>query len=150
MVSRAQKLRRRQHRKEKKRQRAQERGSEFAQTGDILVVDPPGAAKMSEALSALVEPEWNCCQDEEAMRQLLTIGIAAWNAALMKGAERRAFLSGLAGAFPAELRQDFTQIVEPFIRRKEELFPHIHRPILSFELTWQSGNPCLYVVSGLA
>ena len=79
MASRSEKLRRRQHRKEKKRQRAQERGSEFAQTGDILVVDPPGAAKMSEALWALVEPEWSSCPDEEAMRQLLTIGIAAWN-----------------------------------------------------------------------
>jgi hypothetical protein len=105
---------------------------------------------MSEALWALVEPEWSGCPDEEAMRKLLAIGIAAWNAALMKGAERRAFLARLAEAFPAELRQDFTQIVEPFIRRKEELFPHIHRPIFSFELTWQSGNPYLFVVSGLA
>jgi hypothetical protein len=150
MTSRAEKLRRRQHRKDKKRRRAQSPGSESAPFRDILVVDPPGAAKMSEALLALVEPEWNLCSDEEAMRKLLTLGVAAWNAALMKGAKRSAFLEELAQGFPTEARHEFMQVVEPLIHRKEKLFPHIQRPILSFELTWPSGEPYLSVISGLA
>ena len=84
------------------------------------------------------------------MRKLLTIGIAAWNAALMKRTERTAFLEDLAQNFPAEARQEFMQVVEPFIHRKEQLFPHIQRPILGFELTWNSGEPYLSVISGLA
>src|SRR5439155_17502762 len=64
MTSRTEKLRRRQHRKDKKSRRAPHQGAEFAPSGDLLVVNPPGAAKMSEALHALVEPAWNRCQDE--------------------------------------------------------------------------------------
>jgi hypothetical protein len=149
MASRAEKLRRRQHRKEKKRRRAQERETEFAPADDFLVVEPPGAVRMSEVLLELVEPEWSGYQDEAAMRGLLTIAMAAWNAALMNGAERMDFLAGLADAFPSGLRREFAQTVELFIRRKEELFPDIDRPILGFELTWRSGNPCLFVMSGL-
>jgi hypothetical protein len=150
MTSRAEKLRRRQQRKDKKRRRAPSLGSKIAPLRDILVVEPPGAAKMSEALWALVEPDWNLCSDEEAMRKLLTLGVAAWNAALLKGTKRSAFLENVAQAFPAEARQEFMQIVERFIHRKEKLFPHIQRPLLSFELTWPSGEPYLTVISGLA
>lgn len=151
MASRAEKLRRRQHRKEKKHRRAPGLGSKVAPSRGMLVVNPPGAAKMSEALMALVEPDWDLCQDEEAMRKLLTLGLAAWNAALRKGTERIAFLEELAQSFPVELRQEFMQVVEPLIQRKEKLFPHIRRPIYSFELTWDSGRgPYLTVLSGLA
>ena len=150
MASRAEKLRRRQHRKDKKHRPAQSLGSEIAPFRNIVVVDPPGAAKMSEALSALVEPEWHLCPDEEAMRKLLTVGMAAWNAALVTGTERSALLESLAQEFPAESRQEFLQVIEPFIHRKEKLFPDIQRPILSFELTWASGKPYLTVLSGLA
>jgi hypothetical protein len=149
MASRTEKLRRRQHRKDKKRG-ARGPGSELARSGNVLTVNPPGAAKMSEALHDLVEPEWNRCQDEVAMRKLLTLGVAAWNAALIEGAERTAFLEHLAESLPIELRQDFKHVLEPLIRRKKELFPHIQRPILSFELTWPSGKPYLMVISGLA
>ena len=125
--------------------------SEFAQTGGRLIFNPPDAAKMSEALFALVEPEWDSCPDREAMRQLLILGVAAWNAAVMKGTARSDFLEGLAERFPSELREHYLkEVIEPLIRRKEKMFPHIHRPILSFELTWPSGEPYLTVLSGLA
>jgi len=98
----------------------------------------------------LVEPEWHRCPNEGAMQKLLTLGVAAWNAALMQGAKRTTFLDELAHTIPTDLRQDFKEVVEPFIRRKEEIFPHIRRPILSFELTWlASGKPYLSVLSGL-
>src|SRR5262249_52787463 len=132
MTSRSDKLRRRQHRKDKKRRRARQSGPEF---GDMVVFEPLGMAKMSEALWALVEPAWDEVPDEDGLNKLLTLGVAAWNAALVQGTERTALLESLAATFPAELRPDFLSIIEPFIRRKEELFPHIQRPILGFELT---------------
>lgn len=150
MASRTEKLRRRQHRKEKKRQRARQPGSYVAKPQDLLVFDPPGAIKMSEVLLALVEPEWEECADEEAIEKLLNLGVAAWNVALMKGSERASLLDSLAQTFPVEVRQDFIQVIEPLIRRKEELFPRLQRPILSFQLTRRpSGEPYLQVISGL-
>src|SRR5438128_6850064 len=73
MASRAEKVRRRQRRKDKKR-RGSFAGLEFAPSGPILVFDPPDKVKMSEVLSALLDPEWHECRDEEALRKLLTLG----------------------------------------------------------------------------
>jgi hypothetical protein len=151
MATRTEKLRRRQHRKEKRRRRFSGPVSEFTRSGDIqLIVDSPFAVKMSEVLISLIQPEWEGCANEEEMRKLLTIGAAAWNVALLKRAERAAFTERLALAIPIELRQDFKLVLEPLISRKEQMFPQIRRPIISFELTrLPSGKPYLRVISGL-
>jgi hypothetical protein len=148
MASRAEKLRRRQNRKDKNRRQAQGPTWHVASPHRI-VVNPPGREKMSEALVALVQPEWDSCQSEEAMKKLLTIGIVAWNAALRTGEERTALLEETAASLPAEVRGD-REIVEVYIRRKEELFPKNKRPMFDFELSWRSGNPHNQVLSGLA
>src|SRR5579871_5715906 len=148
MSSRSYKRRQRQHRKDKKRRRARHPGPGL---GNFVVVEPPGMAKMSDALWALVEPDYDGSSDDDRLRKLLTLGSAAWNAALVQGAERTALLEHLAETLPEESRPEFLAVIEPFIRRKEKLFPHIQRPILSFDLTWlPSGEPYLSVVSGLA
>lgn len=150
-MSRSEKVRRRQQRKEKKRRGESPLAAESARPGEVRVIrTPPGMSRMSEVLAALVEPEWDLCKDEEAYRKLLTLGLIAWNAALKHGAKRTSFLADMAQTVPSELRQDFYQIVEPLILRKEKLFPHIHRPILDFDLrTRASGEPYLSVVSGM-
>lgn len=150
MATRAEKLRRRQHRKDKKRKSESPAGSWFARSKPTVVVNPRGQVKMSDVLHTLVEPEWHACKDEDAMNKLLTLGMVAWNAANLKGAKRTALLEDLAQTIPVEIRQEFMEIVQPFIRRKEQLFPHITRPMLSFALTWTSdGDPYIQVVSGL-
>jgi hypothetical protein len=118
--------------------------------GTTLVVDPPGAAKMSEALIALIKPEWDHCRDEEDMKKLLSLGAIAWNAALVPEAEQAAFLQEFAEKVPCEIRQDFVHLVEPLIQRKNELFPHNQRPIIDFELSFPAGKPYVTVISGLA
>jgi len=153
MASRTEKLRRRQHRKDKKHRQIRNPGAERGRPRNLIVVDPPGQVKMSEALHALIEPEWNECADAMAMRKLLTLGQAAWNAALMKGAARTAMIEKLSQTLPIEVRESFRHVIELLILRKEELFPHIQRPILGYELTWPSGpsgEPYLTVLSGLA
>jgi hypothetical protein len=150
MATRVEKLRRRQRRKAKKLQRRAASASYVAQAETLLVVNPRGEIKMSDVLMELIQPEWNTCDTEETMHKLLTLGIAAWNAALLPLDERAAFLDEFATTFPAELRSTFRDVIEPLIRRKEELFPHIERPILSYDLTWLNPhNPHLTVVSGL-
>jgi hypothetical protein len=149
MASRSEKVLRRQRRKEKKRKGKWEVGAAPSRPEVAVVVSPPGATKMSEVLLELIQPEWNeSVADEDSLRKLLTLGAAAWNASLMPAAERRSFLNSFAETLPAELRPDFHEILEPLIRRKEEQFPHIKRPILSFELSWQASYPQLSVMSG--
>lgn len=144
MASRSEKLRRRQRRKEKNGKLAR---SPLFPLGRALVQAPSGA-KMSEMLWALVEPDMDSATDPEQLDKLLTLGVTAWNAAVMKGAKRTTFLDSMAGTFPLEARGQFREIIESLIRRKESQFPHIQRLIFSFNLTWQpSGEPYLQVVS---
>jgi hypothetical protein len=150
MATRAEKLRRRQRRKEKKLHRRAGSASYVAQAENLVVVNPRGEIKMSEVLLDFIQPEWNRCANEDAMQKLLTLGIAAWNAALLPLDKRADFLDDLATSFPADLRSTFLCVIEPLIRRKEKLFPHIKRPILSYSLTWLSADePQLTVLSGL-
>jgi len=150
MATRAEKVRRRQRRKEKKSKPGQGSASYLAPADTRLVINPPGEVKMSEVLMELIQPEWNTCNTEDAMRKLLTLGMAAWNAALLPLDKRTAILDDLAATLPGQLRADFHLVIEPLIRRKEELFPHIRRPMLSYELTWLNPHePHLTVVSGL-
>lgn len=151
MASRSEKLRRRQKRKEKKRKRGSELEVYPSLPNPFVVVNPRGAVKMSEVLWELVKPDFDPSASKDCLRNLLSLGVAAWNASLMKGAERTNLLDTLAETIPAELRQDFYRLIEPLIRRKESLFSHIVRPIISYDLTWlPSGDPHLTVVSGLA
>jgi hypothetical protein len=148
MASRAEKLRRRQHRKDKNRRQALLREADpMAATTRVVVDAPSGAVKMSEVLWALVEPECSGDEDEEQLGKLLTLGVAAWNAGLVQGKKRAEFVDRVAQGFPIELRPDFKRVIEPLVRRKEELFPHIQRAIISFELTWTTGKPHLSVLS---
>jgi hypothetical protein len=150
MAKRAEKLRRRQRRKEKKLKHQHGSPSYAAPMEATVVINPPGKVKMSEVLMEFIRPEWNTCANEEDMRKLLTLGMAAWNAALLPAAKRTASLDELAATLPNELRADFRLVIEPLIRRKEQLFPQIRRPMLSYELTWlPSGDPYLTVMSGL-
>lgn len=106
---------------------------------------------MSDALMALIRPEWNTCANEEAMHKLLTLGMTTWNAALLPLDKCTAMLDDLAATLPSELRADFALVIEPLIRRKEQLFPHVRRPMLSYDLTWlAAGKPYLTVLSGLS
>lgn len=152
MASRSEKLRRRQHRKDKKRRSGgviYQSTPETSSRGDLLVIDAPGQVMMSEVLIELIRPEWGACQDEGAMRRLLTMGMMAWNGALEKGAARTAFVEKMAQAFPDEIREDATVCIEDLIERKERLFPDVQRPIFDYQLTFSAGNAHVNVLSGL-
>ena len=68
-------------------------------------------------------------------RKLLTLGMIGWNAALYTGAKRAEFVGEMARTVPADARTGFADILAMYVRRKEEKFPHIRRPMISFELT---------------
>ena len=150
MATRAVKLRRRQHRKDKKSRPA--RQAQPALSPDFLLIEtPPGKVKMSEALLELLDFEWQQCEDDASLRKLLTIGVAAWNAALVQGLRRTELVEKLAQGLPSAVRQDFRDFVDALIRRKEQLFSANRRPILDFQLTWPAPRqPYVQVISALS
>ena len=115
----------------------------------MMVLAPRGETKMSEVLLEFLEPYSEHWSTEEGFRKLLTVGLVAWNAALLSGSKREQFLQDMVQALPAEVRADMRSIVEEMIRRKETHFAANKRAIIDYQLTMTPSGPHLSVISSL-
>jgi hypothetical protein len=115
----------------------------------MIVVSPPGERKMSEVLLEFLEPYSKHWATEEQFKKLVTVGLVAWNAALMSGRARDDFIEKMAKAVPPELRPEMREIVDEMVRRKEAHFANIRRTIVSFDVTMTPSGPHLSVLSTL-
>ncbi len=121
--------------------------------GSRVVPAPAGQARMSEVLETFVAPYRGLADTEEAFRNLLNLGMLAWNAALLPEDKRRAMLdetlaAGFSRASEAQ-RAQARGLVEDLIRRKEQHFADNQRAIVSFNLTDTGHEYRLFVASTL-
>ena len=109
-------------------------GEEFV---DILE-DPEGQAKMSDVLTAFVEPY----KDEEmtlSQRQsLLGLAVIAWNLALLPKDQRKSALKEiirevLKGEDPL-FQQETREIINEMVAHKDKVFADYQRYIVSYQL----------------
>ena len=150
MTSRADKLRRRQHRKEKKRRHSSHGGPPVLDLGSLRVIhNAPGQVKMSEVLMDLLEPELERCADLPALEKVFNLGVLAWNACLMEESARALMLHDFARGLPSDLREGFFEFVDLITLRKQELYPHLNRPIVGISLSMHGDKPRLDVMSGI-
>jgi hypothetical protein len=147
---------------QRRRQRQARKAAEevFPQSAKLLPPDTkivrsiPGMPKMSDQLTAFVEPYSEVIETDEAIRKLLTVGMVAWNAALKPPAKRPemlgAFLHTFGGA-GTQLAAEFLQIVGALIQRKETdpRFANDRRRMIDFVLTETPSGPHLQVLSAL-
>jgi len=116
---------------------------------DVLVV--PGAingVKMSQVIEQFIEPYI----DEEGtgvgLRALVSVGIIAWNLALLPPLEREAELLAAADRFSDHVQLDLIRFLRELIARKLQHFPEYRRMVMEFTLTDESdGGYYLQVVS---
>ncbi len=141
-------------RKKKKKRKQKQRGRPLRRPvplglppGPTLLVEPPGAKKMSEVLLEFLEPYTEQWRTEEDLRRLLPVAIIVWNAALVSGREREELLQGALDALPPGARQDGRTLLEELIRRKEAHFADNHRLVLDYQLTMRPAGPHLSVIS---
>lgn len=130
----------------------QERGP-ASPSGSRVVRTPAGQEKMSLVLEAFVSPYREVADTEDAFRNLLNLGMLAWNAALLPEDKRSAMLdemleAGFSRASKA-VRARARELVEDLIRRKQQHFADNRRPIVSFELTDTGQEYRLFVASTL-
>jgi hypothetical protein len=121
--------------------------------GNRVVYEPAGVEKMSAVLEDFVEPYRALADTEDGFRNLLNLGMLAWNAALLPEDQRRAMIdemlaAGLSRA-PGEVRARARELVEALVRRKEEHFAANRRMIVSFTLTDRGDDYHLSVASTL-
>jgi hypothetical protein len=151
MAHRSNKQEKRRKREQKKLAKARRKrfpSPEFL-TGGRMTVPPGAEIKMSEVLLEFLEPYSEYWTNEDQFNKLLTVGLVAWNAALLSGSKRNEFIEQMAHTLPADVRQDMRSIVEEMIRRKEAHFARNRRTIFSYELTMTPSGPHLTVLSTL-
>jgi hypothetical protein len=121
--------------------------------GSKVVYEPAGREKMSEVLDDFIEPYSDLADTEDAYRKLLSLGVLAWNAALLPEDQRQAMIdktleAGLTRASGAN-RAQAREFIEMLVRRKQEHFAGNQRAIISFTLSNTADGYHLSVASTL-
>jgi len=145
MSARSKKRRLRRHQHLRERQSEQHQLDKFRQKfeegpwGDRAELrEFPGLEKMSDVLEEFVAPFADSANTMDAYRQLLTLGVLAWNVALLPEDERermiRASLHAEAVGIPADSRAAVRGLVDALVVRKELCFRRNRRFIVDFDL----------------
>ena len=145
------KLARKRRRKQEARARRQGKRSPFFGGGSSCLFGPVGGVKMSDVLEAFVEPYSGFVNDVEAFRRLLTVGVLAWNAALMPEARGQRLVDDVIrkGEFGMEDEASCRQLVRELVHRKRTCFADYCRPILNFAVEDDGDSYHLTVLSAV-
>lgn len=105
-----------------------------------LIMNQGEIVKMSEVLEDFLSPYTDIADDKQGLQVLFSMGMLAWNIALMP-AEKRTEMLNQAFATLGQWQdpQDIAvgkELVEELIERKAELFANNQRRIVSFELEY--------------
>lgn len=112
-----------------------------------MISTPAGTPKMSEVFWDFVDPYLGHTKSEADLRNLLNLGMAAWNLPLSPEDKRPAFIRKLPELVPEDAQADTASILAEMIRRKETQFADNKRFIVSYELTMTRTGPHLSVMS---
>ncbi len=154
--SKSKKSQRRRRRRRKRRQKPLEGLKRKLEQGPLrgkeFVIEPSGEVKMSEVLTAFVEPYLESANTEENYRKLLMLAIVAWNAALLPEEDQQDIVDKAVEAIPAAswaMRAYMKAFMSELIERKKTYFSEYTRMIIDFELTDMGAGYHLSVASTL-
>jgi hypothetical protein len=117
-----------------------------------VIHNVPGMPKMSEQLPAFLEPYESSATSREDYEKLLTVGMTAWNLALMKAEERPEYLAPFLEVFGGNDTPSgrfFQELIAALIQRKETdpRFAGDGRFIANFVVSGSGARGHLEVVS---
>jgi len=118
-----------------------------------IIVNPQSQEKMSDVLGDFVAPYERSAETKEDYERLLTLGITAWNAALLPAAERSRMLDEVLGkglpGLPKNLQRDVRALINELVERKLTHFAANRRAIVDFTLVETHDGYHLSVASTL-
>jgi hypothetical protein len=115
-----------------------------------VVLQPSREINMSAVLLDFIAPYAEQWETEDALRKLLSLAVVAWNAALVSGSTRRAFIESVLEVVPPRVHQEMRALLEEMIHRKEQHFATIQRRIVDFHVTMTREGPHVSVASTLS
>ena len=99
--------------------------------------------KMSKVLLDFIDPYRDDRMSPSQLRRLVSVGIFAWNLALLPPESRGEVVDKASREFPSQRAEPFRQIVSELIERKQQYFPEVTRVILGHELIVTPEGPHL-------
>lgn len=105
---------------------------------------------MSEVLEHFVEPLADSVEGYDEYKELISIAVIAWNAALEPEYRRTALIGSTIDSVVKDLQYRLTcrELIERLVARKLEHFAQYRRPILAFQLdVFEDGSFYLSVAS---
>jgi hypothetical protein len=107
-----------------------------------LIMNRGEIVKMSEVLEDFVEPYADSTLNKQGLEMLFSMGVLAWNIALMPAETRIEMVNeAFAATMPDRDLEDIAvgkDFVEELIQRKENFFADNQRMIMNFELQYVS------------
>ncbi len=141
------KLEKRLRRKKEVRKRL-ERRTRKRLGGPVIPVEHE--VKASALLLALIEPYLELVTSGKIFRRLVTLAAAAWNLSLMPEEQRQEIMEALLSEMgDAEARENFREIIEGLIRRKEHYFGEYKWIVVGFDVAEEEDEFHLVVASAI-
>jgi len=104
------------------------------------LINPEGEISISDAISNIIAPYREDAPNFQAFQKLVMVACTAWNASILRSAERENMLADMRKLMPdRQSREDFTAIVKVLMKRKNKLYPKVNRMIIQFKVT-DRGN----------
>ncbi len=113
------------------------------------VINEPGVIRMSEVLEEFLEPYLEMIHTHRERDTLFSLGVFAWNAALLPQSESNDSIKHLLNLATKNdlVASEIQEILDGMIERKLEYFADIRRVIINIELTGQEDDFHLSVAS---
>jgi hypothetical protein len=128
-----------QHRQKSLEELAQKlKKSGLEEMASEMLIEPPGAEKMSEVLRKFMAPYMSTVNHTHEYRSLLELAVVAWNASLFPKAKQQEVIDQLFGEEvfkgDTEIQKEVKGIIAELIDRKNKYFANIKRFVVEFNL----------------
>jgi hypothetical protein len=118
---------------------------------DLMTLQETEGPKLSAVILEFIEPYKPKPFSDAAFERLVTIGVIAWNAALLEGEERQALIEATVKSIVESAgerwRKDTEEVLATMIQRKLSLFAADRRYIVDFRLADTGSDYHLSVAS---
>ncbi len=117
-----------------------------------IVIEPPGAEKMSEVLEEFIDPYIDTVHNIEAHRSLYELAVFAWNISLLPETKQQKMVDQFIGRIllgDPQAQEETKQLISELIMRKKKYFANIKRFIADFTLKGTGKHRHLSVASTL-
>ncbi|MCI5122275.1 MAG: hypothetical protein D3908_14025 [Candidatus Electrothrix sp. AUS4] len=119
--------------------------------GKKVAVNPKGTVRMSDVIENFAEPLLTDCRSDDDIKKVIQFAVVVWNLTMFPEDEQdkriQEFAETLCPPGNTDQINETKIFINSLIKRKKELFPHIQRIVVDYQLSGSGSNFRLGIVS---